>query len=786
MDEMMSVLQAISDQYISIHILDIEHNRIRVLKTNQEISKWSEIEGSVEFALKNVMEHRCAPHSMKGMMDFIDFATLEDRLLDRTSISFDFEGIDRVWCRAVFMKLEEVPITSRMVFTVEDISDAVEKQLSGERILSALANDYTSVYNVNTLTRKVTIVKIYGAIQSVMGGSDSGIDYGEAIRASIEFNVSPDYRPEMYDLLDLDHLLGTLENQQTITKIFLNTQNKYEEMKIVRSGEHSMIFGFADKDQENRLAIRRKAERENERAALEKVISALAYEYTTVLTVDIPTEKMTIYKMTERVAQTVGKLFRNKKYTEAMSTYFEVGVLEEDREAIREESKLSHLKEVLKWPDSMTLVYRNILGAYGEEKIVRIDEDTLIIGFANKDREIRAEMERKRELEAALVRANDASQAKSDFLSNMSHDIRTPMNAIVGYTDLAIRHDSDQKMVADSLHKISKASEQMLDLINDILDMSRIESGKLEVSPEPTSLIAGMDNLRSIFAAQAREKQIELKMDTSQVKHPTVLCDRKLTDRVVMNLMSNAIKFTKDKGTVAVRLEEFDSADPKGATYRVTVADNGIGMSPEFVKQIFEPFTRAQTATASGIQGTGLGMAIVSNIVKLLGGKIQIKSEPGKGSMFMVDLPFEFIEEEPVNTKQMEAMLQKSFDSKRVLLVEDMLVNRELAKVILEEQKIRVEVAEDGQQAVDLFAANPDRFDAILMDVQMPIMDGYEATKAIRLIDTPRAKTIPIIAMTANAFVEDKQRAMEAGMDDHIAKPIDVNQMNRTLSKYLR
>ncbi len=275
-------------------------------------------------------------------------------------------------------------------------------------------------------------------------------------------------------------------------------------------------------------------------------------------------------------------------------------------------------------------------------------------------------------------------------------------------------------------------------------------------------------------------------MDTSQVKHPTVLCDRKLTDRVVMNLMSNAIKFTKDKGTVAVRLEEFDSADPKGATYRVTVADNGIGMSPEFVKQIFEPFTRAQTATASGIQGTGLGMAIVSNIVKLLGGKIQIKSEPGKGSMFMVDLPFEFTEEEPVNTKQMEAMLQKSFDSKRVLLVEDMLVNRELAKVILEEQKIRVEVAEDGQQAVDLFAANPDRFDAILMDVQMPIMDGYEATKAIRLIDTPRAKTIPIIAMTANAFVEDKQRAMEAGMDDHIAKPIDVNQMNRTLSKYLR
>ncbi len=396
-----------------------------------------------------------------------------------------------------------------------------------------------------------------------------------------------------------------------------------------------------------------------------------------------------------------------------------------------------------------------------------------------------------RQLFRAKAEAEEANKAKSSFLFNMSHDIRTPMNAIIGFTDIALRHPEDQAVTKDSLHKVSRASEQLLNIINDILDMSRIEHGKLEVHPEPMSLQASADNLLSIFTSQAKDKQIHLTVDTSTISHDTVLCDRKMLDRVIMNLVSNAIKFTNENGHVAVKVEErptkepmTETTDTAGATYRFIVKDDGIGMSEDFLERIFDPFEREHTSTVSRQQGTGLGMAIVKNITELMGGSVQVESAKGEGSTFTVDLPFTYTDQQPaaIGAQEIEGT---SFQGKCILLVEDMAVNRELAKAILTEENLKVETAENGKIAVDRFAAEPERYDAILMDIQMPVMDGYEATQAIRKLDLPKAKTIPIIAMTANAFAEDKHKALAMGMNDHLAKPIDVKLLNTTLRRYI-
>ncbi len=393
------------------------------------------------------------------------------------------------------------------------------------------------------------------------------------------------------------------------------------------------------------------------------------------------------------------------------------------------------------------------------------------------------------QLAEAKNQAEKANNAKTEFLFNMSHDIRTPMNAIVGYTNLALKHEEDRPLVDDSLYKIGDASEQLLALINDILDMSHIESGKMELCPEPSSIRAGGAKLRDIFAQQAEDKKINLVVNDSGILHDTVLCDRRLVERVLMNLVSNAMKFTPENGSVTLtarELIETDTTDAKGAVYRFTVSDTGIGMAPEFLKKIYDPFEREKTSTVSRQQGTGLGMAIVARLVKLMNGTIHIQSEQGKGSTFTIDVPLQFTDQLPQNLRTDQTSAEEGMlESKTILLVEDMVINMELARVILQEQGLKVETAENGKIALDMFAADPEHYDAILMDVQMPVMNGYEATQAIRALDSERAKTVPIIAMTANAFAEDKQEAIEVGMNDHIAKPIDVHRLIRTLKKYL-
>lgn len=538
------------------------------------------------------------------------------------------------------------------------------------------------------------------------------------------------------------------------------------------------------------------------------------------------------------------------------------------------------------------------------------------------EKKMEAQLEKQTiDLRDALAAAQHANRAKTTFLNNMSHDIRTPMNAIIGFTSLAAAHIDNTEQVQDYLSKITTSSNHLLSLINDVLDMSRIESGKVKIEEKETSLPEIMHDLKTIVQADITSKQLEFYIDTADVVNERVLCDKLRLNQVLLNLLSNAMKFTKPGGIVSVRILQKGNAPEGCASYEFQVKDTGIGMSKEFLEHVFEPFEREQTSTVSGIQGTGLGMAITKNIVDMMGGRISVDSEIGKGSTFHVELQFKTcsgsvrqevipelnglralvadddfntcssvtkmlstigmrsdwttsgkeavlrtrlaeeqndsysayiidwlmpdmngievvrrirgiigeetpiiiltaydwsdIEEEarnagvtafcskPIFLSELREVLESpftnlgaekdapkesiSFEGKKILLVEDNELNQEIAVEILQEAGFVLDVADDGAVAVEkMKSAKPGQYDLILMDIQMPIMDGYEATGQIRGLEDPEIAGIPIIAMTANAFEEDKKAAMDAGMNGHIAKPIDVPILMDVLGEILK
>ena len=392
--------------------------------------------------------------------------------------------------------------------------------------------------------------------------------------------------------------------------------------------------------------------------------------------------------------------------------------------------------------------------------------------------------------EREKIRAVEGSLAKSQFLFNMSHDIRTPMNAIIGYTNLAKAEDNPPT-TQEYLGKIESSSQHLLALINDILEMSRIESGKVELELAPEDLCEILDAMYDLFAEQMKQKRMDFSVHTSQVQDRCVWCDKKNLNRVLLNILSNAYKFTPEGGTVSASLYEISGAENGYGSYELRIRDNGIGMSQEFVERMWGAFERERSSTDSGIEGTGLGLAITKRIVDLMGGTIEVLTSPGSGTEIILRFKFRLAEEAEIrreaSAEEASDEAPADFTGKRLLLVEDNAVNMEIAKMILEQMGFSLETAENGQIAVDMVAASkPGYFDAVLMDIQMPVMDGYTAARAIRTLEKPELNSIPILAMTANAFSEDVQAALDAGMQEHIAKPIDIGELKKTLRSVLK
>lgn len=667
-------------------------------------------------------------------------------------------------------------------------------------------------------------------------------------------------------------------------------------------------------------------EKKNKRQQME-LVQALSIDYNCVCFFDLDTRKGIVLRKDNDKESIFHSIFDGEISLQgSLERYIQEFVFEDDREMLHQAISVYKLKKELTEKKQYYVNYRMVIDSeilYFQIKAVRAgtwgENHGMVLGFRSVDEETRSEMEKKNLLENALLQANRASKAKSVFLSNMSHDIRIPMNAIVGFTALAITHIDQKEQVGEYLKKIMTSGNHLLSLINDVLDMSRIESGKIHLEEKPCHLPDILHGLRNILQADVHAKQLELYIDAVDVLDEEIYCDKLRLNQVLLNLLSNAVKYTSAGGIVSMRIKEKAGAPIGYANYEFSIKDTGIGMGKEFVSHIFEPFEREKSSTISGIQGTGLGMAITKNIVDMMNGCIDVKSEQGVGTEVTVSFTFRLysgkkepqdipklkncralvidddfntcdsvtymlsqigmraewtlsgkeavlrthqavtrgdiysvyivdwllpdmngievtrrirkemgdnvpiivltaydwsdIEEEakeagvtafcskPLFLSELRSCLHSVVEAEkeedleetsvklrtgRILLAEDNELNQEIATIILEDAGFSVEVAENGKIAVDMLKNSQEGYyQLVLMDVQMPEMDGYEATRTIRKLENKQLSSIPILAMTANAFEEDRQEALKCGMNGHLTKPIDPEILFETLDKIL-
>ena len=464
------------------------------------------------------------------------------------------------------------------------------------------------------------------------------------------------------------------------------------------------------------------------------------------------------------------------------------------RELFRTKTMLKNLREKPQGYDFLfsykeddgSLRYKQVNVLWGDA-----NHRTICLVRADVTDMLASERQTKKILEDALALAEEANKAKSEFLSAMSHDIRTPMNAITGMTALAAAHLDDRERVADCLKKISVSSRHLLSLVNDILDMSKIESSKITLNRMSISLSGLVEQLSAIIAPQAGGAGLRFVINKGDIRHDCFYGDVLRINQILINILSNAVKFTPEGGTVEFRIEELETCrEPEHTRYRFTVRDTGIGMSEEFLAHIFDPFTRSNRT--AGIEGTGLGLSITKGLVDLMGGTISVESRVGEGTTFCVELEGEYADgmDSDVSEETDAGILEPGADTllagRRFLIAEDNAINAEIISELLRMFGAEPVLRQNGAQAVREFRDAPaGTYDAVLMDIQMPVMNGYEAARAIRETDREDAGTIPVIAMTANAFAEDIQAARDAGMTAHIAKPIDVGMLKNTLTRIL-
>lgn len=520
------------------------------------------------------------------------------------------------------------------------------------------------------------------------------------------------------------------------------------------------------------------------------IITSLSKDYENVYIVNAEKETGITLKLDGYVSEELVNGFEHElSYYSACKNYVQHRVYEEDKEmmleAMKLENVLAHVRRGEEYVGTYRVVGNGEIHYYRYKYISTGNQDQIIAGFQNVDDIVKEQEDQKKKLQDALEAAEKASKAKTSFLFNMSHDIRTPMNAILGFTDLAKKHPDDPDKLRDYLHKIRSSGNVLMSILNNILEMARIESGSIDLDEQALDLEEIGEDLFSIFQTQMEQKGIKFTKEIN-IQHRYVYGDQTKIREIFLNILSNALKYTKSGGEVHILLEEMPSDREGYAVLRTKISDTGIGMPPEFLEHIFDEFSRERNSEKNNIEGTGLGMAIVKRFVDIMGGRIEVQSEQGKGSVFTVTIPHRVASKDDVASDDVQQGLNKNFTGKRILLAEDNDLNAEIASEILSDVGFEVERAGDGQICVDMLSNQPAHYyDIVLMDVQMPNLNGYGATKKIRNLNDKEKAGIPIIAMTANAFDEDRKEAIAAGMNGHVAKPIDISKLMEKLSELL-
>ena len=540
----------------------------------------------------------------------------------------------------------------------------------------------------------------------------------------------------------------------------------------------------------NRQAVHKIAQLESEKSHRDKIgelnatTVALSDIYTGVFLINLVTDTYEPIKAEDEVSKILEGYASSQQ---AISTAIKKTANVQNQHDMLDFVDLNTLPQRMDSQRYLSKEYIGIFSGWVRGSFIEVSRDDrgiltrVLYTYQVIDEEKKKELEQQEVLRKAAIAADNANRAKSAFLLNMSHDIRTPLNGIIGLLKINMAHSDDEKLVHENYEKMEKAAKHLLSLINDVLQMSKLEGDREEFSSKSVCLADVLSDVRAIIEGSASDKGIswELSGDTVFV-HPYVITSPLHLRQIFLNIYGNSIKFTSSGGKISTKQECIEEKD-NVITYRWTISDTGIGMSKEFLQHIFEPFAQEQSDARSIYHGTGLGMAIVKKLVDKMGGKISVTSEVGKGSTFVIELPFEMASV-PEKSKKEETDKENSIRSLNLMLVEDNELNAEIAEILLEDEGAIITIVNNGQKAIELFNSNPvGTFDAILMDIMMPVMDGLTATKAIRSLNRPDADIIPIIAMTANAFEEDVQKCLDAGMNAHLAKPLDIEKVKKTI-----
>ena len=659
-------------------------------------------------------------------------------------------------------------------------------KVSPARVAQALAADYFCIYYVNTKNNKFIE---YSASEEyrALGLPRSGEDFISFSRERFESIIYPEDQERFLDGFVKEKIISELDAHgiyKLAFRLMFNGVPTYVQLKVTRmiekEGTH-IVIGISSVDEQMK-AMEAFEMAHHASITFGRVATALAGDYFSIYVVDLDTDHFVEYSATKEF-DTLGVEKNGEDFFNLSRRNMSRLIYEDDRERFMGTFYREKIMSILERDKIFTMKYRLVFGdtpVWVSMKATLLEDKDgrhLIIGTNN----IEAQMEREEEYQQRVREARIS--ARNDFLANMSHDIRTPMNAIVGYTNIAKSNKHKPETVADALDKIGSSSHYLLSLINDILDISKIESGKMQISCGPCDLAELFRRIEDITALQAKKKSLVINYCYDNICHYQVITDELRIEQIIINIVSNAIKYTPPGKTVDLIAEEVPSPGGKNK-YRFIIRDTGIGIKEDYMPHIFESFTREERTTVNRIQGTGLGLAITAKIVEMMGGTISVKSKLGEGSEFTVELELEPFETD----SQANAENSENIDlaGHRILLVEDNAINAEIARMILEQYGAEVQQAENGKTGLEaLQEKGPGYYDAVLMDIQMPVMNGFEATKAIRALGGAYATALPIIAMSANAYDEDVRDCLAAGMNGHIAKPFNPDELMRILRRYI-
>jgi len=788
-------VSSLMTRYVAGYYLDLENKTFVAISQEKEYEKYCGKEGDLS-KLSNCLYSLIIEEDHELTRNTLQVGRIKEYLTREQNYSIEIRDhalSEERWLRCRILRGHD---ENHAALTLRDITEDVrqgeqtKETLKREQLLkrhlNIIASLSLSYVNINyvDLTNGAYQELTNENLNSVGQLRDNFSDARLKLSNMVDKYIVPEYQQQVYDFIELSTVAKRLEDKDVISMQYLTNNIGWVEGSFVASRRDA-----AGKCIRVLWAVRSIQEQKEKDEMNHKMMDALAESYLNVYLIDTHTRQLSIVKMDGYVTTGIDAAkIGPYPYDTIVNSYIGHRVYIDDITNVTNFMNWDNMLKGVAKETFYELTYRvmeNNVKHYYQGRYRKLDDRFVVAGFQNIDEMIITEKRRNEELERARKEAEDANEAKTSFLFNMSHDIRTPMNAIIGFRDLLEKHQEDAERRADYLSKIENSSSVLLSIINNVLEMARIERGTLEI--EDTAWSAGhiTENLFGVFNEMMEQKGIAFTFKRN-IRHPYIFCDVNKVREIIINLLSNAYKYTNSGGSVELLLEEVPCEREGYTIYNTIVSDTGIGMSEDFIPHLFEEFSREQNTTQGRIEGTGLGMPIVKRLVELLGGTIEVESKKGVGSKFTVSIPHRIADRKNLVTHAGVEVDPKVFKNKRILLAEDNDLNAEIAAEILTEAGFVIERAEDGAICVDMLTKAPmGYYDLVLMDVQMPNMNGYDATRAIRQMADTSKSDIPILAMTANVFEEDKRAAMRSGMNGHVSKPIDVKNLMQELANIL-